>query len=907
MIFSTLCCACLATLATLIFRPGASAANIIPLGSKLRPTDTPGWISSPNQTFRVSFYPTATGRYSVGVLYNSASINNTVAWTAGGTGMEVGASGFFEISADGDLILTNDSRTALWNSSTRSLGVSKASVGDDGNLALLSGNGSVVWQSFDSPTNTLVSGQRLKQNSALTAGKYIANLEASGNLSLFQADNVKYAYWSSNTASAFASVYALLGANTSAFAIYNEDDQTPIRNWTSNDYTSISPTPHVRRVTLDNDGNLRIYTSAGGDWVIGWEALPDYCEIYSYCGPYGLCGYGDDNFVCSCPSQAGYAMIDEENPRAGCRSVAGGGGQNCASQSAKMVELNHTMLFPSASAGNTNFRYGNDDCRQNCLLNSACIAATAVSDGSGTCRLVLSDSSFTGYQDLSTTSNSFFKFCGSDVPPAATGEELGSETDGTDGDKKWVIAAVAAVLSTAVVMAAAQVGLWWACCRHSRRWQSYSAQYALMEYASGAPIQFTYRELRKATDNFKEKLGEGGFGTVFKGILPVTSSTGGGGDREVAVKRLDGRLAEQGEKQFRMEVAVIGGTHHLNLVRLLGFCAEGHHRLLVYEYMINGSLDKYLFPAAEPEAAMHVSAEEGADPGVVQVASSSRKEQGFFMDWETRYEVLLGTARGITYLHQECRDRIIHSDIKPENILLDSTFTAKVADFGLARLAGAVKQKNLGYVTMFLRGTRGYLAPEWRSNLPITVKADVFSFGMVVLETITGRRNFDPPVDSSHSISFSEHAYRQYFLHKQVDGIADERVMNSLDMEQFDRAMKVAFWCMQVQPSTRPSMSKIVQMLDGSMQTVQSPPMPKSFVDHILDVSMEDDPKYPLRANEQEASNLEAIEPIPHVQSSFRATTGTHSVISNSSYSNSSHSAIGYSDIDLPNNTFKTF
>ncbi|RHN75166.1 putative protein kinase RLK-Pelle-SD-2b family [Medicago truncatula] len=163
------------------------------------------------------------------------------------------------------------------------------------------------------------------------------------------------------------------------------------------------------------------------------------------------------------------------------------------------------------------------------------------------------------------------------------------------------------------------------------------------------PIRFRYKELEIATNNFSVKLGQGGFGSVYKGVLPDGT--------QLAVKKLEGN--GQGKKEFRAEVSIIGSIHHLNLVRLKGFCADGTHRLLVYDYMANNSLDKWIF---------------------------KKKISEFLLDWDTRFSIALGTAKGLAYLHQECDSKIVHCDMKPENVLLDDHFIAKVSDFGLAKL-----------------------------------------------------------------------------------------------------------------------------------------------------------------------------------------------------------------------------
>ncbi|KAH9289960.1 hypothetical protein KI387_034077, partial [Taxus chinensis] len=224
---------------------------------------------------------------------------------------------------------------------------------------------------------------------------------------------------------------------------------------------------------------------------------------------------------------------------------------------------------------------------------------------------------------------------------------------------------------------------------------------------------FTYKELKKATKNFSHKLGSGAFGSVFKGTL-VDSTI-------VAIKKLES--SGQGEKQFHAEISTIGNIQHVNLVRLRGFCTERSRRLLVYEYMPNGFLNFFL----------------------------SHKSGGeMVLDWKTRFEIALGITKGLFYLHEECRDRIIHCDIKPENILLDSNFCPKLADFGLAKLVGG----DFSRVLTTTRGTRGYLALEWISGLPITTKVDVYSFGTMLLEIISGRRNLDLTVQESSRYYF---------------------------------------------------------------------------------------------------------------------------------------------------------
>ncbi|GLJ36069.1 hypothetical protein SUGI_0723760 [Cryptomeria japonica] len=286
---------------------------------------------------------------------------------------------------------------------------------------------------------------------------------------------------------------------------------------------------------------------------------------------------------------------------------------------------------------------------------------------------------------------------------------------------------------------------------------------------------FSYEELKTITGNFRNKLGSGGFGSVFKGTL--TDGT------LVAVKKLE--VSKQCEKQFRTEINSVGITNHKNLVRLKGFCAQGSRRLLVYDYMSNGSLNSFLF-------------------------TKNSKRQSKILDWRTRFEIALGTANGLLYLHEECNDRIIHGDIKPENILLDKDFSPKLGDFGLAKLVA----RDFSEVLTTTRGTRGYLAPEWVSGLPITPKVDVYSFGMTLLEIISGRRNLDLNVQESSRYYLPAWAEEQICQRNMIN-IVDKRIASDADVEEVRRAALVSLLCIQNDENVRPNMAQVVLMLQG--------------------------------------------------------------------------------------------
>jgi serine/threonine protein kinase len=309
----------------------------------------------------------------------------------------------------------------------------------------------------------------------------------------------------------------------------------------------------------------------------------------------------------------------------------------------------------------------------------------------------------------------------------------------------------------------------------------------LKTYGTSKPIRYSFAEVKKITRRFKEKVGQGGFGSVYKGELP--------NGVPVAVKMLENSVGE-GE-EFINEVATIGLIHHTNIVRLLGFCSEGTRRALIYEYMPNESLEKYIFSCYS-----NASQEPIVPKKMVDIA--------------------LGIARGMEYLHQGCNKRILHFDIKPHNILLDFNFNPKISDFGLAKLCA----RDQSIVTLTAaRGTMGYIAPELYSRNfgGVSHKSDVYSFGMLVLEMVSGRRNSDPSVDSQNEVYLPEWIFERVITEQDL---VLSREMTGAEKEKVRQLAMVALWCIQWNPRNRPSMTKVVNMLTGRLENLQMPPKP---------------------------------------------------------------------------------
>ncbi|KAF2948093.1 hypothetical protein DAI22_01g011700 [Oryza sativa Japonica Group] len=309
----------------------------------------------------------------------------------------------------------------------------------------------------------------------------------------------------------------------------------------------------------------------------------------------------------------------------------------------------------------------------------------------------------------------------------------------------------------------------------------------LKTYGTSKPTRYSFSEIKKIARRFKIKLGQGGFGSVYRGELP--------NGVPVAVKMLENSKGE-GE-EFINEVSTIGRIHHANIVRLLGFCSEGTRRALIYEFMPNESLEKYIFSDGY---------------NILQELLVPNK----------MLDIALGIARGMEYLHQGCNQRILHFDIKPHNILLDYNFSPKISDFGLAKLCA----RDQSIVTLTAaRGTMGYIAPELYSRNfgEISYKSDVYSFGMLVLEMVSGRRNSDPSVESQNVVYFPEWIYEQV---NSGQDLALGREMTQEEKETVRQLAIVALWCIQWNPKNRPSMTKVVNMLTGRLQNLQVPPKP---------------------------------------------------------------------------------
>ncbi|CAN4079950.1 unnamed protein product [Withania somnifera] len=333
----------------------------------------------------------------------------------------------------------------------------------------------------------------------------------------------------------------------------------------------------------------------------------------------------------------------------------------------------------------------------------------------------------------------------------------------------------------------------WSCCKPLICWKIESQDHKIEEfmrnYGSHAPKLYSYSDIKKITSSFSHKIGQGGFGQVYRGKLPD--------GRAVAVKVL-AETNGDGEEYIN-EVASISRTSHVNIVGLLGFCYQRNRRALIFEYVFNGSLDRFLKGGPSSTTCP--------------------------LEWATLYSIAVGTARGLEYLHRGCNTRIVHFDIKPHNILLDQDFCPKISDFGLSRLC---ERKESIFSMLGTRGTAGYIAPEVFSRAfgQVSHKSDVYSFGMLVLEMVGVRNNVK--VSQTSEVYFPHWIYEHLELGKDL---SLQGILNEEDEAIARKMILVGLWCIQTKPSDRPAIGKAVEMLEGSLHSLQVPPKPVLFSD----------------------------------------------------------------------------
>ncbi|XVF70192.1 hypothetical protein PTKIN_Ptkin11bG0141400 [Pterospermum kingtungense] len=723
-------------------------------------------ISSNNGRFELGFFkPGNSTHYYVGIWYRELPVQ-TVVWVANRDKPLLDPStSRLQLSEKGNLVLFNQSDIPLWStgSSSNSMDSTVAVLEDSGNL-VLKNSSVIVWQSFDHPTDTWLSGAKLGINKMTKKGQiYIAwsnsTDPAPGPYSLRLDPNGTSWYhilkngvrhW---TCGMWLERVSSFGTDTVA----NYTTANYVSNEKENFYNySVTNSSVLVRFVMDISGQVQqlVWQDDSKRWKMIWAKPKDQCEIYALCGANGACNQFS---LTTCKCLPGFqpkiqGQWNTGNYTHGCIRRTPLQCNNGVKDGFKVIP---NIRIPANEVVLTNNK-SKEDCESACLRDCSCTAYTY----DGNCLIWTEDL-------LNIQYFSYGDYLGRDLHLRLPMIELAGLKSKTNGKIEWLIIGAAA----ATVILIATLGVIVSTCRVTNFCHTKPTDHVL--------IFFKFSDLKSATKNFSEKLGEGGFGSVFKGTLLNSAA--------IAVKSL--KCQDQEDKQFRAEVSTIGTIYHVNLVRLLGFCVKGLRRFLVYEYMPNGSLESHLF-----------------------------YNDSNILDWKKRHHIALGVARGLAYLHEKCRVCIIHCDIKPENILLDADYNPKLSDFGLAKLLG----RDFSRVLTTMKGTRGYLAPEMISGEPITPKSDVFSYGMLLLELISGRRNWEIRDDGTDNY-FPARAAICVSNGGDVLSLLDSKLKGNA--KEVIRACRVACWCIQDVEQNRPSMGHVVQILEG-VQDINIPPIP---------------------------------------------------------------------------------
>ncbi|TKY68746.1 G-type lectin S-receptor serine/threonine-protein kinase RLK1 [Spatholobus suberectus] len=769
-------------------------------------TSTSRWlVSSPSGDFAFGFLPLEdTPDLFILCIWYAKISNKTIVWFANRDNPAPEDSKV-ELTADDGLVLTAPNGSQLWNTGGVSVSVSSGVFNDTGNLVLQDGDSNSVWESFTDYRDTLLPSQTMERGQKLSS-KLRENDFNKGRFELFFQNDGNLVMRSINLPSGYANENyyqsGTIESNTSSAGtqlvfdrsgdMYILRENNEIYNLSGGGSTSrVSTSQFYLRATLDFDGVFTLYrhpkgSSGSEGWTPVWSHPDNICKDNLASGGSGVCGYnsicnlGDDKRpICQCPKW--YSLVDPNDPYGSCKPDFV---QACVvDELSKRQDLYDFEVLTDTDWPLSDYvlqkPFTDELCRQSCMEDCMCsVAIFRLGDSCWKKKLPLSN----GRVDATLNGAKAFMKVRKDnsslaVPPIIVNKNnsntlilVGSVLLGGSAFLNLILVG-AICLSTSFVL------------RYKKKLRRVGKSDTAVETNLRC---FTYEELEEATNGFDKVLGKGAFGIVYEGVINMGSIT------LVAVKRLNTFLLEEVQKEFKNELNVIGLTHHKNLVRLLGFCEAESERLLVYEYMSNGTLASLLFNVEKPS-------------------------------WKLRLQIAIGVARGLLYLHEECSTQIIHCDIKPQNILLDDYYNARISDFGLSKLLNM----NQSRTNTAIRGTKGYVALEWFKNMPITAKVDVYSYGVLLLEIVSCRKSVESEAEDEEKAILTEWAYDCYVegaLHALVEN--DKEALD--DMEMVEKFVMIALWCVQEDPGLRPTMRNVTQMLEGVVE-VQVPPCPSQI------------------------------------------------------------------------------
>ncbi|XP_059442193.1 G-type lectin S-receptor-like serine/threonine-protein kinase SD1-13 [Corylus avellana] len=746
------------------FTNATITGNTIQAGQSLNTSET---IESANGKYKLGFFGQVnSAMFHVGIRFTYVSDRN-VLWVANREQPFPNSSAVLTLNPDGNLVISDGSLLYVV-ANTSGGNDTSATLSDTGNL-VLKRRAEVLWQSFDHPTDTLLPGMKVEEDKtgwSLTSWKNNEN-PAPGLFSLHLGSRKELIImegskpcWSS----------PLIGELADKFVIDGENISYTI----SNNYPS-----EFRRVSLSIKGKLRLQTWE--DNSSHFENLSDTlkCGAYAFCGEFTICNETADR-PCDClPGFKAYAA----NSTQGCKRKTI---LPCRDDVEKHGFRQMSMVYLPSNPQQLQYVGNASECESACLKNCECTGYAY--DQEHGCQVwkgpLLNLKQFS--EDNTYKQDFYLKLARLDLAVEDT-----NSTKLKDNRLKKIVIPIAVVVALGLIV------------YYVRRRKLRSKGEDLLRLDLGTTQKannsedgvgrkrqvqmplFSFASVSAATDNFSatNKLGEGGFGPVYKGIL----LEGG----EVAVKRLSKRSG-QGWEELKNEAMLIAKLQHKNLVRLLGCCIEGDEKILVYEYMPNRSLDFLLF-----------------DP-----------EKCNILDWRTRVGIIEGIAQGLLYLHKYSRLRIIHRDLKPSNILLDIDMNPKISDFGMARIFGVNEsQANTNRIV----GTYGYMSPEYALEGLFSIKSDVFSFGVLLLEIVSGKKNTGfYQRDCLHLIGRAWELWTSDRGSDLVDPLLDD--ISSMQMVL--RYVHIALLCVQESAEDRPTMSDVVAMLSNESAVLPYPNEP---------------------------------------------------------------------------------
>ncbi|KAJ4867575.1 G-type lectin S-receptor-like serine/threonine-protein kinase [Raphanus sativus] len=755
-------------------------------------------IVSRNGVFELGlFSPGISSLFYLGIWYKQI-VPKTIVWVANQES-PVPKIAFVNLSLSLGSLVLYDNYTELpiwWSASidSNSSADVQAVLLDSGNLILRDGptsSAAVLWQSFDYPSDTWLPGAKIRWNTTSkfitswntledpSPGRYSLQVDPITRKSLIILLNETKSYWSSGAWDDRRRIFKKVTARNLSFEFnLNESYVT---------YSVRYQNPF--RLVMDVSGQLTAYNwlEKHQMWDASWSAPDHKCEVYGYCGSFGICY---ENSSCKCaptfrPAYIEGIYIYSNDSSAGCVSEINLATNQCGKETDKFLPLYNIKAAtdPDPNPDPLEDTPLTTTCESTCL--GYCFCKAYAYDGNR-CLIWTSNDIF-NLQQLDANNSEGRTFYVRLVYSDYISKDISSDISnkGRRNHRK-VRTLMLAVLLPLLVVAALSISLYCYCFSsppRSKRAQKDKEQSkkilegGIIDAEVDDQEQMLYLNLldiMAATNAFSEenKLGEGGFGPVYKENLPNGT--------HVAIKRLS-KKSSQGLIEFKNEVVLIIKLQHKNLVKLLGYCVEGDEKLLIYEYMSNKSLDALLFDTLKSKE----------------------------LDWEKRMKIITGTTKGLQYLHEDSRLKIIHRDLKASNILLDDEMNPKISGFGAARIFGC---KQIDDSTQRIVGTFGYMSPEYALGGMISEKSDIYSFGVLLLEIVSGKKATRFVHDRTHSII--AYAWGSWCETKGVS-IIDESLGDSYSLKEVMRCVHIALLCVQDHPKDRPTISQIVYMLSN--------------------------------------------------------------------------------------------